>query len=240
MTIKFRLQPKHLPGEASRYSARVVYSEVVDLEGLIETMDLRGASITRSDMLAVFEVLLQTLLYLLWRGVRIVTPFGEFGLTIKGDFSDEADNFDPRRHRVELLLKPGERLKEEFAQKVEVRRQQKRVPSPILTQCTNLADPTAAGLLSPGRMARLRGYDLKFDPADPEQGIFLIPLPGGLSSDPQAAPIRVSEVGRNKGRELIFVVPPNLAVGAYALEVHAAFGQSLIRHGRLEETLLVP
>jgi hypothetical protein len=82
-------------------------------------------------------------------------------------------------------------------------------------------------------MAQVTGHRLKFDPDDPEQGIFLIPAKNGKA-------IRINETARNKGRELIFMVPSDLPVGLYVLEVRTIFGRHSLRTGRLEEKLIVP
>ena len=79
----------------------------------------------------------------------------------------------------------------------------------------------------PGGMGQAVAHCLKFDAADPNQGIFFI----------NGSETRVEIVGRNKGTELMFLIP-NLEPGQYALEVRSIFGQE-IRSGRLDTLLTV-
>ncbi|MCB0175299.1 MAG: DUF4469 domain-containing protein, partial [Anaerolineae bacterium] len=79
---------------------------------------------------------------------------------------------------------------------------------------------------------KLRGHNLQFDEADPQQGIFLV-------AEDQTR-TRVEVVLHNTARELIFLVPNTLASGSYTLEVRARYGNDNIRAGVLESTLNVP
>ena len=233
MTIPYKLFENHLPNGGDSYRARVAYNRVVDLDGVIETMDYRGSTITRADMLAVLEVFHETLLKLLLEGNKVKTPFGVYGLTVKGNFENSLDRFTARRHRLEITTKPGERLQREFARRARAKKKNANRPHPIPVRYRNLGNTEADGILSPGRMAQVTGHRLKFDPDDSEQGIFLIPAKNGEV-------IRINDIARNKGRELIFMVPSDLPVGLYILEVRAIFGRHSLRTGRLEEKLIVP
>lgn len=239
VTIKYNLHKNHLPNGAEAYRARVEYVGVVDLEAVLNRMVLQHSTITRADMLAVFEEFLVALLQLLLDGMRVVTPFGEFGLTIKGSFESAQDKFQASRHQIELVLKPGKRLEREFKRQARARKVEGKVPYPTPKLYTNLADPTAADRLIPGQMARLTGQRLKFDPADERQGLFLVPLSDGLNSPPAGPAVRVSQVGHNTSSQLLFLVPPDLSPGPYRLEVRAVFGVDQLRMGILPQVLLV-
>ena len=56
---------------------------------------------------------------------------------------------------------------------------------------------------TPGGMAQVTGYRLKFDPTDTSQGIFFV----------NGSATRVSIVGKNNPSELMFLVPASLAPG---------------------------
>lgn len=238
MTIKYHLHKNHLPNGADTYRARVEYVRAVNMEGVLDRMVMQHSTITRADMLAVLEEFLGAVLQLLLDGMRVVTPFGEFGLTIKGSFESMEDKFHAGRHRIELVLKPGQRLEREFKRQARARKVEGKVPYPNPRRYINLADPAAADRLIPGQMARLTGAHLKFDPADERQGLFLVPLTAGLDSRPAGPAIRVSQVGHNTSRHLIFLLPPDISPGSYRLEVRAVFGVGSLRTGRLEEVLI--
>lgn len=237
MTINYVLHKNDLPNGGVAWRARVSYVRVANMEAVINRMISQNSTITRPDMLAVFEDFLQALLHLLLEGVRVVTPFGEFGLTIKGNFESDQDH--ARRHQIELLLKPGKRLEREFKRQARARKVEGKVPYPNPKRLFNTSDPAVSNCLIPGHMTRLSGYHLKFDPGDERQGIFLIPITEDNIASTAGPAVRVSQVGHNTSRQLIFLVPSDLPPGAYRLEVRAVFGRNTLRSGRLDEVLHV-
>ena len=88
-------------------------------------------------------------------------------------------------------------------------------------------------------MARLDGDKLRFDPADPEQGVFLIPMANGDGLLADRTPIRVADYAQLTNPSLIFRVPDDLPAGAYKLEVRRRFGQTRLATGTLENMLVV-
>lgn len=239
MTIKYSLHENHLPNGGNSYRARVEYTSLIDLEGVLERMVLQHSTVTRADMLAVLEEFLNAVLELLLLGMRVVTPFGEFGLTIKGSFESTEDRYQASRHQIELVLKPGKRLDREFRRRARAKKVEGNVPYPTLYGYTNLADPAAADSLIPGQMAQVIGHALKFDPSDQQQGLFLIPLNETDATVPAGPPIRVSQVGHNTRHKLLFLIPAALPPGSYHLEVRAVFGVDHLRAGRLPQVLQV-
>jgi hypothetical protein len=85
--------------------------------------------------------------------------------------------------------------------------------------------------VTPGGLGRLNGHRLKFDQADPQQGVFLVTANGTEN--------RVELLAKHTPKELIFRVPAGLASGDYRLEVRAIFGLADLRRGALKATLSV-
>ncbi|MCB0168428.1 MAG: DUF4469 domain-containing protein [Anaerolineae bacterium] len=238
MSIDYKLHPYSFAG-GDDYRARVEYNKVVDLDFVIKAMEVHNPGFGPSIMVAVFKEFLTTLIYLLLQGYKIVTPFAVFSLTIKGTFTSPDDHFDHQRHRLEITVAPGDPLKNGFKGEATARKRPLKLPYPTISRCTNLADPDLESSLTPGRMADLRGYNLKFDQKDPSQGIFLTPVSHPDSLDPLGPPIRVEDIGHNKGRKLVFVAPADLPPGLYRLEVRARFGRHSLRSGHLSNVLTV-
>ena len=85
--------------------------------------------------------------------------------------------------------------------------------------------------MTPGGAARLVGYDLKFDPADPNQGAFFIAADNSET--------RAEILIHNMPRELSFLNPA-LPAGVYRLQVRAILNDTPdLRVGQLEEQLTV-
>ncbi|MCB0211833.1 MAG: DUF4469 domain-containing protein [Anaerolineae bacterium] len=237
MAIDYKLYEYNLPSGAD-YRAKVDHSGVIDLDGVIEEMTIHHTGISQAIMVAVFREFLKTLVYLLIRGNKVVTPFAVFSLTIKGPFTSPDDQFDRQRHRLEIAITPGDELESGFAGKARTQKKPVLLRYPTLNQCTDAATDTTDSL-TPGRMASLKGLYLKFDERDPSQGIFLTSVSDPDSLDPLGPPVRVEDIGHNKGRKLVFGVPPDLPPGLYRLEVRARFGKHTLRTGHLDKVLRV-
>jgi hypothetical protein len=122
---------------------------------------------------------------------------------------------------------------------VSVEKERATLPRPRLDRHTNLHNSDPDTVLSPTYMSRLQGDKLRFDPADAEQGLFLVPQANGSGPLADPAPIRVEDIARLTNGEIIFRVPDDLAAGYYKVEVRRRFGQTSLRTGRLEEELTV-
>jgi hypothetical protein len=77
-----------------------------------------------------------------------------------------------------------------------------------------LTDPVN-GTLTKGNLAHLRGTNLKYDPTDPDQGLFFVKTTGS------SAPVRVERVKKNTPSEQLFAVPATITAGGYRLEVRS-------------------
>lgn len=240
MKINYYLQENRLPNGDNAYRARVKYSRVLTLDDIIDEMNLPFSGVTKALIQAIFGEFRKIVYRRLLDGCKIVTPFGEFGLTVKGQFEDNIDRFQSPKQKFAIKLKPDEQMQAALEKEARGHKIETRVHRPNLQSCTNLFDESATNTLTPGEMARVFGYHLKFDQADPRQGIFLLPViesDGRLKLD--GKPIRIDRIGYNKGRKLIFLVPNDLPAGTYFLEVRAVFGKNRLRKGQLPQVLRV-
>ena len=92
--------------------------------------------------------------------------------------------------------------------------------------------------LAPGHNARILGNRLRFDLADPEQGLFIVPVDAAGLLNPGEA-VKVEEFTRVTPKEITFRVPDTLSPGLYKLEVRAKYGKSGLRTDELEDVLTV-
>lgn len=236
MPINYNLYEYRLASGAD-YRARVKYRQTVTMDELLDMMHARYPHLSQTEMRVVFEALTETVLPLLLDGNRVVTPIGTWGITIKGGFKGTTDGYVEGRNCFEMTVKPNPEMQKKFKRQARPHKVATPKPVPTLYEYVNIADPAANDRLAPGSMARLLGYKLKVNRADPEQGIFLLPMKNGRRNAAQA-PIRVEQVEVKKSKELIFLVPPNLPPGAYQVEVRARFGKDL-RSGQLRDILTV-
>jgi hypothetical protein len=239
MPANYKLSKNNFNNEEDTYRALVKHVETLSQEDILDEMEWRSSSLTKADMLAFIEDHDRAILRALLKGKRVTTELVEYKLSVKGNFIDDEDQFDPARHKIVPKVLPGPALRREVSKVVQIEKQRPVKRQPSVDKFINMYNGQANTTLSPTHTARIVGSQLRFDPADPEQGLFLVPQTNGsgLLSDP--TPIQVEEISRMTSGEIIFRVPDNLASGGYKLEVRARFGQSNIRTGAYEEVLTV-
>ena len=142
-------------------------------------------------------------------------------------FNSKVDGYDKERHTLEINIQASPYLRDTVRSQANLQKVESHTPEPSLDQFTNVNTDDIDAIITPGGMGQVRGHRLKFDAADPKQGIFFI----------NGTETRVEIVGRNTGTDLMFLIP-SLEVGQYALEVRSAFGQEILS-GRLASSLTV-
>ncbi len=198
--------------------------QVVDLMMLTST-------VAKPDVLGVIEGFFTAVEYLLLDGKNVLTPLVVFRSGIQGPFVDEADGYDPARHRLHACASAGPRLRRALRGRGVAERVHLGELYPAPERYYDIESGTNNETLTPGGQGRLIGDRLHFDPADPKQGVFFVAGDGSA--------VRAGLPARNTPKELIFVVPA-LAAGMYTLEVRTGWGENgEIRSGQLDEPLTV-
>lgn len=232
MTVNYVLQKNPLSTDADNYFARVCPIGTIDIEEVIERMVQQGSTVTRADIVSVLEDYHTVIGNLLLEGHNVNTPMANFSLSIKGVFQGIGDVFDPPRHRLRAVVTAGTRLRKLVKEQGQVTKQETITPRPSPLDYVDLNSGERNGHLTPGGLGHIIGHRLKFDPTDPDQGIYFIAEDGSET--------RVTIIGQNKPGELIFLVPDGLTTGKYRLEVRAVLkGSKSVRRGRLDKTLTV-
>lgn len=230
MPIQYTLRDNRLTPDPNDYMAMVTPTRIVELEGVINRMIERGSTVTRADILSVFEDFQMALESLMAEGTNVNLPFGNYSSSIKGVFDGASDNFDPSRHQVLPVVNPGSRLRDCYRVGIAVTKQESSLPTPNLLEYLDINSGERNSLLTKGGMGQIMGHRLKFDLADSQQGIFLI--------DQKRKETRITTVGENKPSRLMFVLPATLGTGDYELEVRAKINNAF-RSGKLIQVLSV-
>ncbi len=207
-----------------RPQGSATFDQVVDLMMLT-------ATVAKPDVLGVLESFFSAVEYLLLDGKNVLTPLAVFRTGIQGTFSDEADSFETDRHRVHASASAGARLRRVLRSRATTERVHLGQFYPVPERYYDVESGVDNDILTPGGQGRLIGDQLRFDPADPKQGVFFVAGDGSA--------VRAGLPARNMPREVIFVVPA-LAAGQYTLEVRAGWGDNgETRTGQLDEPLTV-
>jgi len=236
----YRLIKNHLFGEEVRYSGRVVHTETLTFDDIVDLMMYHGSTVTRADIMAVKEDLINAIVMAVLLGKRVVTPFGIYGLRVTGTFTGPEDSIEEGRNKVLASFRGSTEIHDAVDNQVTLTKHRPGVPRPTPLTSKNFYKDAPDTELSPGHTARIYGEQLRFDPEDPEQGIFLLPVENGSGPLNGAEVVRVEEVTRSTPSEATFLVPPDLAPGDYTLEVRTRVNQKNLRTGQLEQILTVP
>jgi hypothetical protein len=189
--------------------------------------------------MAIYLGITATIERLILDGWRVVTPSANHGVTIKGTFKRLTDPLDGSQHRIEATSTPGVALRRAIPKKAQVQRiKAGALPAPAPFELTNWNNGDGNDILTPGGLHTLNGDLLKYDRADPEQGIFVVPVNGGGLLNPEEA-VRVEIVNRNTAKEISFLAPAELSPGEYSLEVRSKLGQSTLRTGKYIKNVTV-
>jgi len=211
MALKFALFENHLTSDPNDYMAVVQDVPSKTQEDVIDLMIGRGSTVTKAEALSVTEEYTVALLQLLKDGCSINTPIFNLSPSIKGVFYGADQSFNRSTHSVKINVTPGARLRE-IGSQITVEKVKGASPQPDIEYLYDLGSDTRNGQLTPGNIAQIRGSRLKFDPADPAQGIYLIATDG--------VETKVTTIARNMPAQLDFLVPV-LTPGEYRLEVRA-------------------
>lgn len=231
MAIKYWLLEN--PGLEGAKCVAVTHSnQTYSFEDLLDRMVWSGSTLTRAEVLGVFEELIRCIEEFVTDGGSVHTPLFTIAPSITGVFKNKKDQFHDNRHQVRLRIQAGARLRD-MEQKIKVKKIDPALQKPQIFALYDMASKTCNNILTPGRGATISGKQLQFDEADPEQGIFLI-------SDDTDQAIRISsELMRNMPKELIFIVP-DLQPGKYHLEIRNLLNRSkVLRTGGLYNKLQV-
>lgn len=217
---------------ANDYIATVTDRKSKNLQDIIDFMVAEGTGLTRPQAQAYFEKFFQTIEHFTEMGYSINTPVLRTNLTVSGIFSGKDDFFDPVRHKVNIRLVTGTRLKK-LESKLKLNKTTFSVTAPIPEELFDLSSRTTNQQLTAGGIARIKGYNLKFEINDEEQGVFIIP-----EKEPEKE-IRVEMYSLVKPSELSFLIP-DIVPGSYQVKVKVLpRNHSTIRKEILSDTLYV-
>ena len=206
--LKYCLRENLLTAKPDDYMAQVTDSQVFTLEDVIDRMVKRGTTVTRTDLAALMQLYTQECTYIVEEGGTLNTPLINTSYSISGVFDGADDNFDGKRHSINLNITAGTALKEALSQTKAVKTETAST-SPYITSVTDKLN-SGTDTVKIGSVMEILGSRLKFDPADAEQGVFVIT---------SAKTVRCASVIENKPARLIVILDPSADAGEFTLEV---------------------
>lgn len=228
--IKYYLVDNPLTPDPVDQRAVVVHNNVRTHADLVKMILHRSNGLTESQIESVLKETTVAVKLFLEQGDCVETELFKAKPKIKGVFSSRNDTFDRTRHQIKLgvNLNPG-LLKS--VKDLEVEKVKAVKGGPELGVFMDVASGTQNDVITPGKMARILGEDLKYDDTDNNQGIFFI--------NDNNEETKVSMVLDNLPKQLTFDIPEGLTSGIYRLQIRSNYRSKDIRVGDLEEQLTV-
>jgi hypothetical protein len=229
MAIDFIILKSPLAAHPTGHSARVKSKGTISFEKVTHMVANRRTTVAKSDVLSVLEDFFDTVEELLQDGYTVVTPHTILRTAIQGNFEHPADEFDPHRHLIVVRITAGKRLRRAMRD-VQARKLKWEPPHPRPLNWIDVATGAQNGPVTPGGEGRIIGSGLRFDPADPRQGVFFIAA--------DKTETRAEELTLNTPGHLIVRIPV-LPAGWYKVEVRALVNNYQVRAGQLDQKLTV-
>ena len=229
--IHYPLRQNEVLAGEGKCTAQVRRLDPVEMEELADYIVQRGSTVGRADILSVLNDYQDTIETLLLMGMSINTRTARFRVAIKGVFDGQTDGFDSSRHRIVARVSAGSQLRAAIGVQARVVKDNAPWHGPNPLQYHDVVSQTQNKTLTPGEGGYLAGRLLRFDPADPLQGLFFVAADGSRTRAERILRVKPSEVA---------LIAPALPAGSYKLEVHsAANGSGEVLVGVLEAPLTV-
>jgi len=235
MALRIRAIPNNLKSGGKPYFAYASTSDLVESEEFIDRMAAGRTTLSKTDILAVFQLAREELSGLLAEGCYVKTPLGSAYPVARGAFESPFEPFRPGRRGTGHGLRFEFRLEAALeAEALAMLKWTREEPFDRLSPRPRSAEAIeegASGAIRPGELLRIRGERLGFDPDNESLGVFFQGESGEETRSGLYAYVKPSH--------LIVLVPPGLEGGSCRLLVRTRSRGARILEGRLPQPLAV-
>jgi len=233
MPIKYALFRNHLTTDPDDFTAHVQITATVGPEELAKRIIDQGSTTTSADILAVLEDVAKAIEACLEEGMSVNIPgIANLRASIKGPFTGPKDKFDPSRNTVDVGASPGKRIRKYIRENAKVEKDDAIKPAPELLEFVDRTTGAVNDTVRANALSRIDGSLLKYDPTQPDEGIYFVQPEGGPET-------KVTVIDTNTATQLVFATPSDIVIAnEYILEVRARIsGGTELRVGRLDGML---
>jgi hypothetical protein len=215
MSLKIRAARNNLGTSESAFYAFASWSTVVESDDFIDHMASGRTTLSKTDIIAVFQLAREELVRLLADGCYVKTPLGSAIPRASGKLDSPTDLFQPgcqgSGHGLRFDFRLDPKIEREALASLRcIRDSGSDLRSPRILSITSVQSGRE-GEARCGDLLRITGKRMKFDPADERLGLFFRSAAGEEVRSALYAQIRPSI--------LIAEVPLDLKEGEYSLVV---------------------
>lgn len=211
--LKYSLTRNLLTGNADDYTAKTQSLGSYDKEAIITNMLWRGSLLTRTDIVAVLNGFEESIANIIHDGGTVNTPLFNTSFSISGKFEGGVDNFDHKRHKVNVNINKGILIRNAEA-KVIPEKTSAIAPQLQILEVKDSVSGKVNERLTPGGVLEVWGNNIKITGDHPECGIYFVPESGEA--------VKVQVIAQNKPSSLILAIP-KLTASTYTLTLVTQF-----------------
>jgi len=211
--LKYSLIRNLLTDEAGNYTAKAQSSGSYDKEAIITDMLRRGSLLTRTDILAVLNGFEESIANIIHDGGTVNTPLFNTSFSISGVFEGAVDNFDLKRHKVNVKFIKGILIRNAEA-KVIPEKTSAIAPQLQILEVKDSVSGKVNERLTPGGVLQVWGNNIKIAGEHPDCGVYFVHESGDT--------LKTQVIAQNKPKSFIVLIPM-LSVGIYTLKVVTQF-----------------
>jgi hypothetical protein len=210
MTIKYRIEENNLkPGT---FYARVSRGEIVDLEDMIPNV-VAKTSLTGTDLRGAISALTEEIVASLVAGNAVVLDgLVTFYVTLSGSFDAPDQVVTRETAQLNVVARSNRGIKSTVASQASYSQEVAAVKAPVIRSVFDTATK-GYDLYTPTAVIRLTGDNLKFDPEQADEGVF-------VGND--VAEVRLPLYSNVGNRRIDAIVPPATS-GALTITVRARY-----------------
>jgi hypothetical protein len=169
---KYYLAENQLTDRKNDWMAIAVPMAGMDKESFITEILDKGSTLTRTDILAVFNVMEEVAVKASLAGYTINLPLFNTSFSISGVFDGPHDTFDGNRHKLNINITKGTVLRGAEKQ-VTLEKTQSHTAVPISEVKDSSSGKTDECITVPGAV-EVSGYNIKIEGDDPTCGLWFV------------------------------------------------------------------
>jgi hypothetical protein len=233
-SIRVWLYKNLLTDDPNDYVGKTKTEHVYDVADISHLCETRGSSgVSATEMTRIVNLWLKEMSYQLCDANGVNTGYFTAELHIKGVFNSLNEPYTADKHKLLFEFHQGSLLRKEL-EEVSVAIEGAADTTPLLDQLIDCTGGDINQRITIGGIIEIKGYNLKFLPAEAANGIFLIAADG--------AETKLTVTPTNTPQRLLAQAPANLPAGEYFVEVRTTWTSSgkplkTIKTGRFASAL---
>ena len=218
--LEYSLVENMLTERPDDYSAQIHPAGSLNEEDIIDRMLSKGTLATRTDIVAISNLFVETVAEAVGMGYNVVHPLFNIFFFMSGVFDNLLDTYDGNRHKVNVNLSKGVKLRE-TEKKVKVQKTNSPSPQPQIQEVKDSITGVVNETLTAQGVVEVRGYNLKIEGDNPSCGLWFVHENGEET--------KATIIIENKPSK-IFAMIPALADGTYQIKIVTQFsGSNLLK-----------